>query len=174
LSASNEKYNMMINNKQLFTNIGIFAAIFIILFLGVRFATWSASQWSSGALRSPDELAEGPLSGAVVGETAVNTETTASVLDSLLQIGEIILNISAKENVSVREVYFYNVGKEDWLQVYDGYRDVTSAPQELYRFFLSPSKYSKIKVVAVGGEEKILEKEIVAQNGVSVTVDIGL
>ena len=84
-----------------------------------------------------------------------------------------VLNISSAENTVVTQVYLHNAAKNSWLQVYEGRRDVSSVSQELYRLYLAPNKYDKIKVVSSSGE-KVIDKEVNIQNGSSLIVDIGL
>ena len=158
------------NKKQALTNLGIFIAIFVILLMGVKFATWSASKWSDNDIE--EVVVEEGVSEPLLTIKEVENEPiqiTANVSAALEGVGEVVFSISAKEDDVIREISLHNPYKNSWLQVYDGYRSVTASPVEVYRVNLSPIKFDKVQVRTVK-DLKVFDKEVEIKDGASTNI----
>lgn len=155
------------NKKQALTNLGIFVAIFVILLMGVKFATWSAAKWSEDD--KVDEVE--PLITVTADNEPI--QITANVSAALAGKGEVVFSVSSKEDDVVREIFLHNPAKDSWLQVYDGYRSVTAAPVEVYKVTLSPVKFDKVRVRTLN-TAKDLDQAVEVKSDSSVNVVIEL
>lgn len=163
------------NKKQALTNLGIFIAIFVILLMGVKFATWSASKWSGEGSGGEEEIVvEEKVKEPLLTITADNEPIViANLSTALVGKGEVIFSVSSKVDDVVREIFLHNPQKDSWLPVYDGYRSVTSAPVEVYRVNLSPIKFDKVRVRTLK-KSKDLNQEVEVKVDSSVNVVIEL
>lgn len=155
------------SKKQILTNVGIFVAVFVILLISVKFATWSASKWSNvPANDNPEQEQE------VATETPSNNQ--ANVLEAFSgPSGELVLSVSSKNNGVLREVYLYNPHTKSWLLVYDGYRSLSESLSEIYRVVLDPIKFTKVRVRTLD-DMVDLDKEVEIKSGSSVNVSLEL
>ena len=166
--------------KQALTNLGIFLTIFIILLMGVKFATWSASKWSDAGENQPVQEEVLPVTEEDLSaekERAVNEEKeleqTASVSNIVAGTGEVVFNVSSRKDTVIREIFLHNPYKNSWLQVYDGYRNIGNTPSVVYRLNLLPIKYDKIRVRTLE-EVRDLEQEVDITDGASTNVFLEL
>ena len=167
--------------KQALTNLGIFLTIFIILLMGVKFATWSASKWSSDtATEEQGQEQASPVTEedqSVKKEDAAmeekNSEQTASVSAIVEGKGEVVFTLSSRKGTVVREIFLHNPYKNSWLQVYEGYRDIGNTPTVVYRLNLLPIKFDKVRVRTLE-DVKDLDQEVDVKDSASTNVVIEL
>jgi len=163
------------NKKQALTNLGIFIAIFVILLMGVKFATWSASKWSGEGGEESEVMVEGTLKEPLLTITADNepVQITANAMEALAGKGEVVFSISSQADDVVREILLHNPHKDSWVQVYDGYRSVTAEPVEVYRVTLSPITFDKVRVRTINNL-KDFDKEVNVQGDSSLNIVLEL
>lgn len=159
------------SKKQILTNVGIFVAVFVVLLISVKFATWSASKWSN-ALTNEELNLEADKSGQKAIEES--SDKQANVLEAFSgPSGELVLSVSSKTDDVLREIYLYNPHTESWLLVYDGYKSLTNSSSEVYRVVLDPIKFTKVRVRTL--DDMIdLDKEVEIKSGSSVNVSLDL
>ena len=156
--------NNLNSKKQALTNVAIFVAVFIILLLSVKFATWSASKWSGG---SDQEVLKETLNE----DLNSFEQQSASVVEALIPAtGEVVLLASSKKDTILREIHFYNPYTKSWLLVYDGYKSISQNPSEVYRVVLNSAlKFTKVRARTLD-DMRDFEKEVEIKSGSSVNV----
>ena len=156
--------------KQALTNVGIFVAIFVILLIGVKLATWSASKWSS----SNEEVVEEPQLQVQSQTQTAQTVETASVVESFgVGRGEVVFSVSSKTKTFLREIQLFNPHKNSWIVVYDGYREVSNTPTEINRVTLSSIKFTKV-LVRTMDDAFSFDREVDVKEGSSLNFVIEL
>lgn len=147
------------SKKQILTNVGIFVAVFVILLISVKFATWSASKWSNVSV-----VEESNNNQASVVETFSDSSASSPSVG-----GELVFSVSSKTSDVLREIYLYNPNIKSWLLVYDGYKSLNSAPSEVYRVVLDPVQFTKVRLRTIS-DMVDLDKVVEVKSGSSVGV----
>lgn len=101
----------------------------------------------------------------------INTLDRQSAAPAEIGAGEVIFTGSAKQNAIVRQINLFNPFKQNWVLVYDGYKEISSAPMEIFRARLAAITYTKAQLVTVGGAIDI-NKELTVKKDGTVTFPI--
>ncbi len=162
-----EQNNNVNFKKQALTNVAIFVAVFLVLLLGVKLATWSAAKWSDV---SNQETVNEETLGENSEDSSLNQASVAEALAPVTGTGEIVLLVSSQKDTILREIHFYNPYTSAWLLVYDGYKQVSKNPSEAYRVFLNSAlKFTKVRARTIDNI-KDFDKEVEIKGGSSVNV----
>lgn len=114
------------------------------------------------------------LINAVDTESADIVSGEASVLNIFeAGKGEVKFVVSADTATVLRELFVRNPFKNSWILVYDGYRELSSEPQEIIRVNLASMTYDEIRARTLDNDIAI-QKSIEAKEGRSVTVTLEL
>lgn len=158
--------------------IGVLALIVIVLLVGVRLATWKGGQQTASS--------EQPVAAE---QTALVSQTVGNDIETVKTVvpegsGEVAFVISSPSAVIVREIYLYNSfraqnSQDPWFLVYDGYRQVSAEPIEVFRVTLAPIIYEKVRVrvlsVDTGASvERTKDVKIEVKSGSTTKVEVVL
>lgn len=164
------------NPEQFNENSGVtklfMMGFFVILVAGAFFGGYKLSQRFGGSVVVENEILNTPNQEIV--ETTDNSKS-ASLLNAVSAgKGEVVFKVSSYESSVLREIFVYNPFKNSWIQVYDGYRELTSNPQEVIRVNLASMKYNKVRVRTLENYYGEIEKEIDVKENNSTEVNLEL
>lgn len=140
----------------------------------------------AGAFYGGYKLSQRFADSAVAEKEVLNTENTEVVADiddtqtaSLIAAipagkGEAVFKVSGKTNAALREIFVHNPFKDSWVQVYDGYRELTAEPQEVIRVNLASMKYDKIRARTLEEYFGEINQVVEVKENSSVEVNINL
>lgn len=137
--------------------------IALVVIVGVVGAVLAVRDNTSGPLSPTENL------GLLINSTTTNEDTlteaqTATVVTAMtpeeVGKGEVIFIGSAKKPVAVRQIQLFNPFKQSWVLVYDGYREISPAPMEVFKARLGALTYTKVQVVTTEAGPTDLGKEL--------------
>lgn len=177
---------MPAEKSQAGTNLAIVILVLVIIVVGVKLLM------SGTPVNAPvqEEVATNTENVVPFEEQnrSANTETnaneSASVISAILPgKGQVVFSVSSEKAVFVREISVHNpfkIGREAWVQVYDGYKEVPAGnPIEIFTVSLATITYDMVRVgfvdAAANAPDEIVKNMTVAvsaQEKTTVQIDL--
>jgi hypothetical protein len=158
------------NDKSLWdqTTIIVVVVALAILGMGLYFSLRNSSD--NNTISPPDIVQEEPVEAIKTSDLPANVSETAS---GLLEEGEVVFVVSSQNNETLREIQIHNPYYDSWILVYDGYRQVSPIPVEVYRTVLAPVQYDRITIRTTNNYHQ-LNKNFTPLGGGSIIVGLDI
>lgn len=144
---------MPAEKSQAGTNLAIVILVLVIVVVGIKLlmsGTPANAPAAIDVVTSTESVAVTEEENALPNRET-NAGESASVISTIMPgKGQVVFSVSAGKTVFVREIFVHNpykIGREAWVQVYDGYKKVfVGNPTEIFTVSLATIAYDMVRV----------------------------